>query len=107
MTDRSFEESFAQVRDKLIALAKEQGVLASPIEVGDTVVVPISELKVGFGGAGGDAEGEGSGGKGNSGRGNAVGSVGLGNVKVTPMGFLVIDGDTVTLDGVTDEGGAK
>ncbi len=107
MTEHSFETGFQDVRDKLIALAKEQGVLASPIEVGNTVIVPVSELRVGFGGAGGEGQGEGDMGAGRGGRGNAVGSVGVGNVKVTPTAFIVVDGDTVTLESIADEGGSK
>ncbi len=107
MSDNSFETTFKVVCDKLVALAKEQGVLATPIEVGSTTILPLSELKVGFGGGGGQGVGEGDSGSGQSGQGKAMASAGLGNVRVNPVAFIVIDGDTVTLETLDDEGGAK
>ncbi len=107
MSENSFENSFKVVCDKLVALAKEQGVLATPIEVGSTTILPLSELKVGFGGGGGQGEGEGDSGSGQSGQGKAIASAGIGNVRVNPVAFIVIDGDTVTLETMDDEGGAK
>ena len=107
MSDNSFESSFKVVCDKLVALAKEQGVMGTPIEVGSTIILPLSELKVAFGGGGGQGEGEGDRGAGQSGKGKAVASAGVGNVKVNPVAFVVIDGDTVTLETMDDEGGVK
>ncbi len=107
MTENSFETSFKVVCDKLVTLAKEQGVLATPIEVGSTTIVPLSELKVAFGGGGGQGEGQGDRGPGQSGQGTAMASAGVGNVKVNPVAFIVIDGDTITLETMDDEGGAK
>lgn len=107
MSENSFETSFKVTCDKLVALAKEQGVLATPIEVGSTIIIPLSELKVAFGGGGGQGVGEGDGGSGQMGQGKAMASVGIGNVKVNPVAFIVIDGDTVTLETMDDEGGTK
>lgn len=107
MSENSFETSFKVVCDKLVELAKEQGVLATPIEVGSTVILPLSELRVGFGGGGGQGTGEGDSGSGQSGQGKAMASAGMGNVKVNPVAFVIIDGDTVTLETMDDEGGVK
>ena len=107
MSENSFETSFKVICDKLVALAKEQGVLATPIEVGSTTIVPLSELKVGFGGGGGQGEGEGDSGSGQSGAGKMIASAGVGTVKVNPVAFIVIDGDTVTFEAMDDEGGVE
>ncbi len=107
MSENSFETSFKVICDKLVALAKEQGVLATPIEVGSTAILPLSELKVGFGGGGGQGEGEGDAGGGQCGQGKGIASVGVGNVKVEPVAFVVIDGDSVTPETMDDEGGVK
>jgi len=102
MSESSFETSFQAVCDTLVALAKEQGVLGTPIEVGDTVILPLSELKVGFGGGGGQGVGEGDSGSGGKGHGKALASGGVGTVKVNPLAFVVISGDTVTLETMDD-----
>lgn len=107
MSDNSFESSFKVVCDKLVELAKTQGVLATPIEVGDTAIIPISELKVGFGGGGGEGTGEGNFGDGQSGQGQGVAAGGAGGVKVTPVALIVIDGDNVILETMDDNGGVK
>ena len=107
MSENTFETSFKVICDKLVTLAKEQGVLAAPIEVGSTTIVPVSELKVGFGGGGGQGVGEGDSGSGQSGQGKAIASAGVGSVKVNPVAFIVIDGDAITLETVEDEGGLK
>jgi len=107
MNENTFETSFKVVCDKLVALAKEQGVVGAPIEVGNTAILPLSELRVAFGGGGGEGVGEGGTGTGQSSQGKGMASGGIGNIKVTPLAFVVIDGDTVTLETVDDEGGAK
>ena len=107
MNENSFETSFKVVCDKLVALAQEQGVLASPIEVGTTIILPLSELKVGFGGGGGQGEGEGNCDGGPNGQGKAIASAGVGNIKVNPVAFIVIDGQSVTLETMDEEGGVK
>ncbi len=107
MSENSFESSFKVICDKLVALAKEQGVLATPIEVGSTTIIPLSELRVWFGGGGGQGEGDGESGSGQSGQGKGMASAGAGNVKVNPVAFVVIDGDTVTMETVDEEGAVK
>lgn len=102
MSDNSFENSFQAVCDKLVGLAKKQGVLGTPIEVGDTIVIPLSELKLGFGGGGGEGVGEGDNDSGGKGRGKAMASGGVGTVKVNPVAFVVVTGDTVTLETLED-----
>lgn len=108
MSENTLETSFKIVSDKLIALAKGQGVLAAPIEVGDTAVIPISELKVGFGGGGGEGVGQGDTGSGQCcGQGKGMASGGFGGVKVNPVAFIVVNGDDITLETMDDNGGAK
>lgn len=107
MSENTLETSFKIVSDKLVALAKEQGVLAAPIEVGDTAVIPVSELKVGFGGGGGEGVGEGDTGSGQCGKGKGMASGGFGGVKVNPVAFIVVNGDEITLETMDDDGGVK
>ena len=106
MHDQTYEQSFKVVCDKLVALAKKQGVIASPIEMGDTTILPLSQIKAGFGGGGGEGKGEGNG-SGSAGKGTARGSAGGGAIKVNPVAFIVIEGDTVTLEAIDDQGCVK
>ena len=107
MSENTLETSFGIVSEKLVALAKEQGVMAAPIEVGDTSVIPISELKVGFGGGGGEGVGQGDMGAGQCGQGKGVASGGFGGVRISPVAFIVVNGDEITLETMDEEGGAK
>lgn len=106
MSEQTYEQSFRVVCDKLTALAKKQGVVASPIEMGTTTILPLSQIKAGFGGGGGQGKGEGDG-SGAGGKGTVIGSAGGGSIKVEPVAFIVIEGDTVTLETIDDQGGQK
>ena len=106
MSEQTYEQSFKVVCDRLVALAKKQGVVAAPIEMGTTTILPLSQIKAAFGGGGGQGKGEGNG-SGTGGKGTATGSAGGGSIKVNPVAFIVIEGDSVTLEGIDDQGGAK
>jgi len=63
-------------------LAETETVVGKPIQVGQTLILPVTKLSVGFGtGQSGAARGDG-----------ASGGLGAG-VAVQPLGFLVVDGE--------------
>ncbi len=65
------------VAQRLGASASAATIFGTPIERGDTTVVPIAKATYGFGGGGGTRSGEG-------------GSGGGGAISVTPVGYLEI-----------------
>jgi uncharacterized spore protein YtfJ len=105
MSDNEFDSTLKAVSAKLIEVAKERGVLGEPLAVGNTAILPLCEIKLGFGGAGGQGQGEGEGDKAEQGKGAVVGGVGGGGVRVTPVALMVISGDEVSLESL-EEGGA-
>lgn len=72
-------ESLAQ---RLGATATATTIFGTPIERGDTTVVPVAKAAYGFGGGSGERSGE-------------EGSGGGGGVRVTPVGFIEIRPGTV------------
>lgn len=105
MTENRFDEALKAVSERLVAVAKERGVLGAPAELGDTVILPLSEIKLGFGGGGGEGEGEGESDADEKGQGSAAGGFGGGGIRVTPVALVVIEGDEIKLE-LLEEGGA-
>ena len=103
MAEYGFDDTLNAVSARLMEVAKERGVLGQAVELGETTILPLSEVKLGFGGGGGQGEGEGQGGA-DVGKGEAKGGFGGGGVRVTPVALVVIEGDEVRLE-VFEEGG--
>jgi uncharacterized spore protein YtfJ len=75
-------ESIAEtLLEKLRSIAQTDTVVGKPIESGDSVVVPVSRVTVGFGMGGHSGKSE-------------LASSG-GGIRVDPVAFLVLKGDTV------------
>lgn len=100
---KEFNAMFMDLLTKLKSMAKNNAVVAKPISVGDKHVIPLCELRTGFGGGGGHGEGgslnlkesldsDAVGGKGH-GQGQGVG----GGASVTPVASIIVDGDDVTV----------
>ncbi len=88
-----------QVRE----LAKTETVVGDPIVVGDTTIVPISRVMVGFGG------GSGAGDVGEGGKGEKVGGSGGGGgggVRIEPAAFIVKRGSDVSIMAAPGKRGA-
>jgi len=88
-----------QVRE----LAKTETVVGDPIVVGDTTIVPISRVMVGFGG------GSGSGDVNEAGKSEKVGGAGGGGgggVRIEPAAFIVKRGDDVSVMAAPGKRGA-
>ena len=80
----------AQVRD----LAKTETVVGDPITLGDTTIVPVSRVMVGFGG------GSGSGDVNEAGKAEKAGGAGGGGgggVRIEPAAFLILRGGEVSV----------
>ena len=74
--------------EKLDGMVKAKAVVAKPISVGDRHVVPLCELGMAFGGAGGTGEGEDAKSKdGGKGTGGGAG----GGAKAVPVAVLVVE----------------
>ncbi len=73
------ENTIAKIRE----MVDVNSVVGEPIVVGDTTIIPVSKVSVGFGGGGSDFT------KGNDAFGGGAG----GGVKVQPICFLVVNKD--------------
>ena len=91
----------SMIRDRLKKLAQSNAVVSRPISVGDRHVLPLCELSIGFGGAGGEGDqqfGCRSGHRGGKGKGSGAG----GAAKVRPVGVVVFTEDGVTVEKIPD-----
>ena len=77
---------------KIREMVDTNNVIGEPIVVGDVTIVPVSKVSVGFGGGGSDF-----GSKNPSSQELPFGGGVGGGVKVTPIAFLVIKGDSVRM----------
>jgi uncharacterized spore protein YtfJ len=84
-----------QASQRLIRLAQTSAVVTDPISVAGRHVLPLCELSIAFGSAGGTGEGESneSGGP-NQGRGGGA----AGGAKAVPIALLVIDENGARLE---------
>ena len=85
----------AMISDRLKKMAQGNAVVSKPISFGDRHVLPLCELSLGFGGAGGTGEdmsnSEHSGG---TGTGGGTG----GGAKATPVAVIVVEGKNVRIE---------
>ena len=72
------ENTIAKIRE----MVDVNSVIGEKILVGDTTIIPVSKVSVGFGGGGSDFT-----------RGDAFGGGAGGGVKVHPICFLIVDKD--------------
>lgn len=103
-------------------VAKSDVVVGEPIVVGDTTLIPLSRVSVGFGAGGGEGEGKGpAGGRRRRGRGKAgngngseceelaegkgLGMGAGGGGKVRPVGVIVMAPDGVRVEMIRDRTG--
>ena len=77
------ENTIAKIRE----MVDVNSVIGEPIVVGDTTIIPVSKVSVGFGGGGSDFT------KGNDAFGGGAG----GGVKVHPICFLVVQNGNVRM----------
>jgi sporulation protein YtfJ len=75
---------------KIREMVDVNNVIGEPIVVGDITIIPVSKVSVGFGGGGSDYVK-------NVGSGEPFGGGVGGGVKVTPIAFIVIKGDSVRM----------
>ena len=82
----------SQVSERLENMAKSNAVVARKISVGDRHVLPLCELAMGFGGAGGRGEALEQGA--NQGQGGAAG----GAAKAAPVAVIIVEGGRVRVE---------
>ena len=92
MEKQSIGEVLAAAIEKVRGMMDANTVVGEPIVAGDITMVPISNISVGFGSGGADVAGKSPKGDGDF----FSGGIGAG-IKVTPVAFLVIKGDTVKM----------
>jgi uncharacterized spore protein YtfJ len=97
------EHAATEILDALMRNLKEilrtESIVGQPIQAGNTTILPVIKVFVGFGAGGGAGIPEkGSGGSGNGARGvTASGGGGGGGLSITPVGFLVIEEGRATM----------
>lgn len=79
------DELLKSVLPELRQMAKAQTVIGDPIQAGDSTVIPVSKVSVGFGGGGGKQSDK----EGGSGAG--------GGAMIEPIAFIVVTGGKVQL----------
>jgi uncharacterized spore protein YtfJ len=75
--------------EEINAISKTETVVGEPLQVGDSKIIPISKLSIGFGVGGGNASGAGDGDAKAGGSLTAGGAAG--GVKVEPVAFIAVD----------------
>jgi len=84
------EQLLKSVLPELRQMAKAQTVVGEPIQAGDSTVIPVSKVSVGFAAGGGKNEKQGMDGSG-------------GGAMIEPIAFIVITGGKVQLVPVTSK----
>lgn len=83
------------VTERMEALAAGNAVVGEQLSVGDRHVIPLMELSLGMGAGGGVGEATGEqGGDPGKGQGGGLG----GGAKVTPVAFVIVDGEDVRVE---------
>lgn len=77
--------------EKVRSMVDSNSVVGEPIVAGDVTMIPISKISIGLGGGGGDLPAKTAGGDVPFGGGMGAG------IKVTPIAFIVIKGDSVRM----------
>jgi uncharacterized spore protein YtfJ len=67
--------------DKMVSVLKTNGVVAEPIRVGNTTIIPFASVQFGLGSAGA-----------------AIGSAGGLGAKTVPLGVVIVEGDDVRVE---------
>ena len=93
MEHRSVGELMAEAIGKIREMVDANTVVGEAIIAGDITMIPISNISIGLGSGGVDVAGKSP----KSGDGNVLsGGIGAG-IKITPVAFLVVKGDTVKM----------
>jgi len=86
MADNNVVEILKGVVGELREIAKSETVIGEPITAGETTILPVVKVSVGFGAGGGQGEDDKRGGFGGGGGGGA---------KIEPAGFIIVTKDDV------------
>lgn len=93
-TNHPINEMMATTIQKIRELVDANTIIGAPIVANpETTLIPISKMSVGFGTGGGDFAGKNQ----KPGEPNSFGGGGGAGVKITPVAFLVINGENVRL----------
>lgn len=93
MEHTTIHDLLTSTMDRVRTLVDANTIIGTPIQTGDTTLIPISKLSFGFGCGGGDFGAKG--GKATAPTTNTGG--GGGGAKLDPVAFLIIRGDSVKL----------
>ena len=89
------EELVKTVLSEMQTITQTKTVIGDPISAGETTLLPVCKISLGFGAGGGMGDSKGKGGE-------ATG----GGVSIEPVAFLVVRGEKVDLITVKKEGGS-
>lgn len=82
----SLPEVLKTALDQIKYIAKTETVFGDPIEVGDTTLIPVSKVSIGFAAGGANSEKR-------SGAGTGTG----GGVQILPVAFISVTGDKIRI----------
>jgi uncharacterized spore protein YtfJ len=88
----SAQEILDTILGRLKTLATSETVIGQPVKAGEMTLLPVVKVSIGF--AAGAGEGSGGESKG-VGKGAGAGGGGGGGASITPVGFIVLDGNDV------------
>ncbi|MCC7429406.1 sporulation protein [bacterium] len=80
----ALEDLVKTVMSELKSMVKTETVVGQPVKAGETVIIPVSKVTVGFGAGGGDGK---DGATNNSGSGSGTG----GGASIEPIAFIVVN----------------
>jgi len=78
------------ILEKLQSFARTETVIGNPVEVGNTTILPVIKVSIGFGAGGGEGTIE-DGKENKTPSGGGGGGAGGGGVSIVPVGFIVVD----------------
>lgn len=90
------EEILSTILERLKMLASTETVVGQPVKIDNITLLPVIKLTVGFAAGGGEGSSE----KESSGSGGGAGGAGGGGASVSPVGFIVLEGDQVRFIGI-------
>jgi len=93
---KAIKDLLDTVSDRLKGIARKNAVVAKTVSVGKRHVIPLCELRVGFGAGGGI--GEGVDGSDQADSGSGIGGGGGGGAKAHPVAVVVIDDGKVRIE---------
>lgn len=86
------KEILASLLENLKTMVSSKTIVGDPLEIGKSTIIPVMKVSIGLGAGGGEIEGEKA-----QKKGSWTGGGGGGGLCVSPVGFLVIQDEKVSM----------